>query len=187
MDEKIKQMDDAMAMANYFIDRAAKDNVPLTLLKLLKLVYLAHGFSLAAFNKSFLSRYDRVEAWKFGPVIPSVYHSFKHNGSTPIKERGIIVLDFEKDGEADVVCPMPKDDVLPVLDFVWKRYGKRPASELVDLLHMRGTPWAEYYRAHQNAVIPDEATQEFYTMMLNALAKAGREARAQAKHDQIQA
>lgn len=40
----------ALAIANYFIDLAHKDNKPIRPLKLMKLAYIAHGFALAGFH-----------------------------------------------------------------------------------------------------------------------------------------
>ena len=72
----------ALSVANYFIDLAQKDNKLIHLLGLVKRVYIAHGLALAYRHKGLLDpRFDKVEAWKYGPVIPSVYHSFKQNKS----------------------------------------------------------------------------------------------------------
>ena len=77
----------ALAVANYFVELSKRDKVPLHLLGLVKRVYIAHGFSLAITGRPLIDpRFDRIEAWKYGPVIPSVYHSFKHNKYDPITE-----------------------------------------------------------------------------------------------------
>ena len=46
--------DNALAVANYFVELAQKESKPITLLGLVKRVYIAHGFSLAIFHKSLL-------------------------------------------------------------------------------------------------------------------------------------
>lgn len=46
--------DNALSVANYFIDLANKENKPITQLGLMKRVYIAHGFSLAI-NKNLCS------------------------------------------------------------------------------------------------------------------------------------
>ena len=46
--------DNALSVANYFIDLANKENKPITQLGLMKRVYIAHGFSLAINKKSLL-------------------------------------------------------------------------------------------------------------------------------------
>ena len=62
--------DNALSVANYFIELANKDHKDIKLLGLIKRVYIAHGFSLAIFHKPLLdNRFDKVEAWKYGPVM----------------------------------------------------------------------------------------------------------------------
>lgn len=167
-------MDDAMSVANYFIQKAKESGIELTLLKLIKLVYLAHGYMLAILQRSFLSKYDTVEAWKFGPVIPSIYHSFKYNGSNPITSQGIIVTEFEDSGLPELACPQIKDDIQFVLDFVWKRYSSWSAADLVALLHKKGTPWALCYKPNENVEIPDNLTKSYYTAIFRGLVECGR-------------
>ena len=81
----------ALSVANYFLELAHKENRPIHLLGLVKRVYIAHGFSLAMLDKPLIDpRFDPVEAWKYGPVIPSVYHSFKQYKASPITEPTVI-------------------------------------------------------------------------------------------------
>ena len=51
-------------------------------MKVLKLVYMAHGFNLAITDDPLIN--DRVEAWKFGPVIRPLYGKLKQFGSGAI-------------------------------------------------------------------------------------------------------
>ncbi len=163
-----KIMADSIAIANYFIDKSKLEKADITLLKLVKLVYIAHGYTLALLDKSFIeSRYDRVEAWKYGPVIPTVYHTFKHNANNPITDKGVICLFNEKD--YPFVVPEIEDEPKFILDFVWKRYGQLSATDLVDLLHQDGTPWKYYYQEGKNNEIPDEDTKLYYKAVFNKL------------------
>ncbi len=172
-----KVMADSIAIANYFIDKSLSENTDITLLKLVKLVYIAHGYMLALLDKSFIeSRYDRVEAWRFGPVIPNVYHTFKHNKNNPIKEKGVICLFDDKD--MPFVVPEIVEEPKFILDFVWKRYGKLSASELVDLLHQKGTPWNYYYQEGKNNEIPDEDTKLYYRAVFKRLKDYEQEQRS---------
>lgn len=59
-----------IAIANHFIMRRWRDGVHVSPMKLQKLVYFAPGWYLALFNKPLID--ERVEAWKFGPVILSM-------------------------------------------------------------------------------------------------------------------
>lgn len=98
--------ENALAVANYFVELAEKEGKPITLLGLVKRVYIAHGFSLALFHKSLLDpRFDKVEAWRYGPVIPSVYHSFKQNRANPITEKTVVMNWNDKTGMPEFHTP----------------------------------------------------------------------------------
>lgn len=156
----------AIAVANYFVDKANGDiNAPaLTLIRLVKYVYIAYGFSMSILGKEIINpRFDSVEAWKYGPVIPSVYHSFKHNKDRKITEKVYILDEEHKDGIMTFSCPeVTDDDIKSVLDFVWERYNKMSVSELIELLHADGTPWKYSYRPGENRKIMKEMTKLYY-------------------------
>ena len=66
----------AIDVANFFID--LYNSVPegqVTNLSLNKLLYFAQGHSLAENGKPLFD--EPIEAWQYGPVVPSVYHTFK--------------------------------------------------------------------------------------------------------------
>ena len=160
---------DATALANYFIDLAVKGNVELRQFGLMKRIYIAHGFCLAHYDMSALDpRFDVVEAWKNGPVIPSIYHSFKHNKNNPIMEKSVIV-DFGDDDGLDFDFKTPElsnEKIIHVADFVWDRYMHMTDFELIKLTHRKGTPWAYCYREGKNNPIPDSLTKLFYKKLL---------------------
>ena len=66
----------AIAVANCFLDIADAQSRPITPLKIQKLVYIAHGWHLAIYEEPLIV--ELVEAWKWGPVIPLLYHEFKN-------------------------------------------------------------------------------------------------------------
>src|SRR5215467_7486621 len=74
----------AKAVANEFLYLAKEERRPVTPMQLLKLVYFAHGWYLALTGERLID--ERVEAWKYGPVVPSIYHEFKRFGNEPITE-----------------------------------------------------------------------------------------------------
>lgn len=157
----------ALAVANYFIDIP---DSKLTPLKLMKLVYIAHGFSLAMLDKPMIDyRFDKVEAWKYGPVIPSVYWSFKQYGNGIIKEKTKMWAD--EDGE-EQTTPMLQDEYeKAVCDFVWHMYGNMTGSELVTLLHNNGTPWYDVYIPSSNVEIPESMIKAYYKKLVDVFNK----------------
>ena len=172
--------DSALSVANYFVDKSLKETKALKPLKLMKLVYIAHGYMLAMLGYSvFNQRFDKVEAWKFGPVIPSVYHSFKQYGNKPVGGKtGSFTGVRLEDGECivDYVEPtLTDEDAKMICNFVWEKYGNYSDSTLVTMLHSPGTPWKDVYVEGQNNVIPDDLTKEYYTRISNAIIRASKE------------
>lgn len=164
----------ALAIANYFIELAHKDKIDIRPLKLMKLVYIAHGYILAMLDKpADGAKLEKVEAWQYGPVFPSVYYSFKQYGREPIKEKTTI-WDFEKlkiDEDCFYTPTLKSDEEKKVCEFVWRNYSKFSDSELVSKLHMNGTPWKEYYQQGLNVAIPDKATKRYYTLVAQNISK----------------
>lgn len=158
----------ALSVANYFIDLAKEDNTPVHLLGLVKRVYIAHGFALALLGHGLLDRrFDKVEAWKYGPVIPSVYHSFKQYKAMPITEKTVVMEWDEKKGEPRFTTPVLTDKgSREVVSIVWKRYKACSDSELVTITHKKGTPWDVCFIKDENVEIPDLLTEDYYRKLV---------------------
>jgi len=158
----------ATALANYFIDLAKKDKIDLFQFGLMKRVYIAHGFHLAYYGTSALDeRFDVVEAWKNGPVIPSIYHSFKYNGSRPIIDKSVFVC--IENGNIKVETPALSDkekDIKFIAEFVWERYTGMSDAQMIELTHKKGTPWDWCYIEGKNNPIPDILTKEYYKKLI---------------------
>ena len=166
--KKIVMKANAISLANYFVGRAVAEQVDVLQLSLMKRVYIAHGFCLAIFDRSALDpRFDVVEAWKYGPVIPSVYHSFKHNRKNPIIEESVIINVDPKTYGIDWETPKLTDiDIIKVADVIWNRYLDFSDSQLVELTHRQGTPWGMCYQPGKTCIIPDEYTKAFYKKLI---------------------
>lgn len=147
---------DARVVANRFLDLAFAKGEDLTMMQLIKLTYIAHGWSLALLNAPLIR--DKVQAWQHGPVIPSVYHALKKYGSNPIS-------DFIRDPETGAAI---RDDVSEqqeaVIDAVYSAYGKLHAFQLSDLTHKKGSPWAEKYDPDERFTeIPNPVIAAYYS------------------------
>lgn len=162
--------DNALSVANYFIDLARKDGREIKLLGLVKRVYIAHGFSLALHDKGLLDpRFDKVEAWKYGPVIPSVYHSFKSYKNNPITQKTDVMEWDEISGVPSFVTPTLNDaNARKVVEMVWRRYIDFTDSELVSLTHKVGSPWYWKYKDGENIEIPDSLIKLYYQKVVEA-------------------
>lgn len=166
----------ALSVANYFIELAQKEKTTITQLGLMKRVYAAHGFSLALLGRSLLDeRFDDVQAWKYGPVIPSVYHSFKSFKSNPITEKSIVMEWDDKKNEAKYMTPeLTDNDAKTIVEMVWGRYKGYSDRDMVALTHKEGTPWALCYIPEMNCIIPDSYTQLYYKKLVENIVKSSK-------------
>ena len=78
-------------VANFFFERGERDGIPITPLKLNKLVYIAYGWVAGAIGQRLFD--EEIEAWQHGPVIRSLYDEFKHFKNRPITERSVDMPD----------------------------------------------------------------------------------------------
>ena len=140
-------------IADFFL-YAGKDDQSMTPMKLIKLVYIAHGWCLGLYNRPLIN--ESPEAWKYGPVIPSLYDKFRQYGNQkidiPVNEN-----------------PIQEDDKTNLLlQKIWNTYGKYTAIQLSAMTHEPGTPWsitwekAKKQYKNLNLTIPDNLIQEHY-------------------------
>jgi len=157
----------ALSLANYFVYLAGNEGIELRQFGLMKRVYIAHGFCLAIYDMSALdSRFDVVEAWDNGPVIPSVYHSFKYNRDNPIIHKAVIV-DYKNEEDIRYIVPEIEDGrIKKVAEAVWKRYYGVPDFQMIKLTHASGTPWEMCYERGYNRIIPDAYTKKYYSKLV---------------------
>ncbi len=149
-------------IANYFIANCKKP----TNLKLNKLSYISYGLALALYDIEIFQ--EAIQAWKLGPVIPSIYHEFKSYGTSTITidklSYSYSYLDDEK-----VYFKIDNDDkkVEGVLKKVIENYDDMPISALIARTHEEGTPWYEsYVEGVSNKIIHKECIKKYYAKLL---------------------
>ena len=119
----------------------------LTPMQILKLVYISHGWMLGLVDQPLVL--EAVEAWRYGPVVRSVYRKYRKYRANPISEPGVL-----HDGQLHRV---QRD----VIDQVYLGYGKYTGIELSRLTHQPETPWAVAWNAGMR-IIPNELIQDYY-------------------------
>jgi len=137
----------AGAIANEFITIAKAAGRKLSPLKLQKLVYFAHGWYLAFTGHPLIN--EPIEAWKFGPVIPSLYHAFKKYGYGEVAE--CVTDDYlwafgnpEHAPSIDDNLNQEENELAKqVVKRIWDVYGRFSATQLSNLTHAAGTPWSD--------------------------------------------
>ena len=151
-------------IANYFLWIAEKENIKdVTPMKLIKLVYFGYAWCYAVFDRKLFN--ERVEAWLYGPVIPSIYHEFKRFGSLPISSYAI---DFSLETE-ELSYPIVKGDdkdALQILNAVWEVYKHKTGTELSTITHEPDSPWNHAYAQGENTPMEDDKIIERATQAI---------------------
>ena len=151
-------MHSAIKVAKHFVDYANENDVrDMTILKLMKTTYIAHGWMLGIYGKALIS--EDIEAWKYGPVIPELYRETKHFGRNPVTylpDEFNVKLDEEEQS---------------IVDRVSKSYKDFTAGQLIALTHRKGTPWHKIKKAYgcgAGVIIPNEDIRTYYAGLYNA-------------------
>ena len=126
---------------------------PTTPLHLVKLVYISHGWMLGIYGVPLIR--EDVEAWKYGPVIPAVYHRYKPFGGyhihLPAKCR---------EGQIG-------EDQQELVEVVEEGYRRFSAVHLSAMTHKSGSPWDITVKEKGlGAVISTSLIQKHYSSKL---------------------
>ncbi len=124
----------ALDVAAYILERMGE----MTAMKLQKLVYYSHAWSLV-WDEAPLIRED-IQAWANGPVVPELYNA--HRGLYSVAPGQI-------GGNSRALCP----DQMETVEAVLSHYGDKHSQWLSDLTHAED-PWK---CAREEAGLPDGA------------------------------
>lgn len=123
-------------------------------LQIQKILYLAQMFHLGETGQPIFG--DDFQAWKLGPVVPSVYGKAKIYGSKPVTS---LFIDSR----------LPDGTGKAMLQRAFTELPKNP-SRLVAITHWDGGAWAKHYNDGFGATIPKEDILAEYHARESALA-----------------
>ncbi len=158
----------AKAIANYFIHKAIKEgDNSLTLMKLLKLLYISQGWCLAILNKPLFD--EEIQAWKYGPVIPSIYQELKHHSLKPINSV-IEEFSFDEIGRVKInrFEARYSKEIRDLLDRIWETHRQVTGIQLSNWSHDPDGPWYGARKKHHgnlsfnNVCIPNEKIKAYF-------------------------
>lgn len=136
----------AESVANYVIAYGMKIGHPVSNLQLQKILYYIQVHFLKKKGIPFFK--DKIEAWQFGPVIPSVYYQYAAFGSAPITMFKTQEINLGQEEKEDLEQIVREKAVLSL----WEM--------LVDT-HKKGKAWDLYYKMGKRNVIPKKAMELF--------------------------
>ena len=146
-----KPMLKALDVANFFVEMAKRTpEDEMTNMRVNKLLYFAQGLSLTTLERPLFE--EDIQAWDFGPVVPSVYRAFKVCGSEKIHEpAGEFSFDRFSSEEIDILLDVVRD------------YGQYTTAKLVRLTQAEGAPWKTVYQKDtSNIVISKESMKSYF-------------------------
>lgn len=116
-------------------------------LKLQKLLYYCQGAHFRWDNQPLIQD-SFFEAWKYGPVIPTIYHHFKEFGESDIySDTNDIVLN---------------ENEINTISVIWEQLKAKHPFELVKSTHLEN-PWINAYNQNvNNRIISDESIREYF-------------------------
>lgn len=131
-DRKLEGID----IAKYILSK-----IKCTQLKLQKLVYLCFADYLCDTGKELFT--DAIYAFKYGPVIETVYERYKKYGYKPIEEEkeDIDTTVSEMPAKSRILFAEDGTEKIISIDNTLKKYGHLTAGQLVELTHRENAPW----------------------------------------------
>ena len=152
-------------IANFFL---SQKNHNIDNLKLNKLLYISWGWISALTGREIF--HEPIQAWRFGPVIPSVYHEFKKFGYDKINELSKIYQIWfdEKDSVHTPKIDKKDTELLSMMKRIYSQYHSFTANQLVQMTHAEGTPWKECYQEDNfNVEISKEKIKNYYKKLID--------------------
>lgn len=147
-------------IANKVLELPEASNYNFTPMKLLKMVYLCHGWCLGILGMALIK--ERVMAWKYGPVIEELYYAIRHYGSMPVKNP----IMFESGGI--VPCTLSEEHG-ELIKAVYNKYKHLDGLQLSTITHEKDSPWDRTQNMYKIKTIHNDLIKNFYIEQYNAL------------------
>lgn len=150
-----KNAHDPRGIANYILDICDKAEEKISIMQLIKLIYMADGWTMSFTGKPLVN--ERPQAWQYGPVYRRAYNAFSGNGSSPVASRAMASFSQSLPIAADML-----EEERKIVDMVVKSYGKLSAYNLSELTHQDNTPWSKAYQIGAYHPLSDSDMKEHF-------------------------
>lgn len=132
-----------------------------------KLVFIAHGWSMAVNNEELVD--ESFLAWEFGPVAPGLYQALRKFGPNPVTRlihRGEDTPTPDDDG--DVAQSDFAKSEMDIIDQIWTEFKQYQAFQLSALTHKPNSPWDRAYKRGKNSVISNNSIKDYFDVLADA-------------------
>ena len=139
-------MESAMNVAKYIVTKCMNDGVPISNTQLQKILYVVQLTFLKEHDEPLFA--ENFEAWRLGPVIPSVYYDFCGWGAMKIRNKY----------EFDEIAAHKRAMIDPVV----ATYRTLNTGTLVQITQCDGGAWRKVYGKGEGlrATIPLKTMKE---------------------------
>lgn len=139
----------ASVVCNNILTRAFQENIPVSPMKLQKLMYFVSCEYVKATGKDLLS--ENFGVWQYGPVLPSLYDEFKSFHDQPITKYAT---------DADGVPYAINEDTAPHLKAsitrVWDAFKGMDGIALSKITHRDGSAWSTAFNQQRTSISSDD-------------------------------
>lgn len=140
-------------IVNTILIRAKQENIPITPMKLQKLVYFIYGAYLLKTGTPLFS--ERFEKWQYGPVIGDIYQAFKEYGSREIKSYMPDV-----NGNFQMIDLSTAPCLATQFNNVWDRFSAKSGIELSKITHNKSGAWFKAYESKETLLKDEDILDE---------------------------
>ena len=139
-------MYNALTVANYIILYYKERNYGVSNLKLQKILYFLQALFLIKKDCELFD--EEIEAWGFGPVVPSVYRKYIQFGCMDIPTK-------------DIDETFIDNETKTIIDSFLERVKDMSSTYLTDItLHQK--PWMQNYIKDEKKIIPKKEIRKYF-------------------------
>ncbi len=143
----------ATEIGNAFLEKS-QESTDMTPMKLLKLVYIAHGWTLALCDRALIR--EKVYAWRYGPVVPELYNTIKSYRANSIPSEFLSGYKVDLDSQAK-----------SIVEQVYDLYSVFDGATLSAMTHTKETPWHKVWQFKGQSIISNGAIHAYYKKLSN--------------------
>lgn len=150
-------------VANSILERSIRDNIPVTPMKLQKLLYLTSVVYQHRTGQRLLG--EPFQAWKWGPVSRSIYDEFRSYGASPIQSYAV-------DSRGNSLVVAAGDDnsssapVVKAIEDTWNAFKHYSPADLVRVTHGDGGAWDQAWQAFDQYIDNDLIGEDYNVLDL---------------------
>lgn len=144
-------------VCNNILQRAFTENIPVTPMKLQKLLYFVSCEYVKATNTNMLS--ENFCVWQYGPVLPSVYFEFQS-----FHGNNITTYAQDAEGNSYAYNEETSPPLKGAIDRIWRRFKNMDGIHLSKITHEDGSGWSRAFERRETEITKaDMKADDSYT------------------------